>query len=183
VLIDASGDIFLHSALYEHRYVFLRAKEPLPDTTASEPRATANGFEIDVTSDQAEAQFTWRIADGEWAAAEAGPLLALPQAVSGKSIEVAALLKDLQIDPTPAALQLPDTFKLQALEEAPIDEWVAQLSSKNYSEREKAVELLVTRPEEARTALQAARPGADTELRWWIDAVLQRIAPKEESAP
>jgi hypothetical protein len=84
-------------------------------------------------------------------------------------VEVAAIGRSLQADPTPAVA----TIVVNIDPARQVAAFIADLSAPEYSRREAAVLGLSKQPARALPALKAARPKANTDVRWWIDAAIQ----------
>ena len=58
---------------------------------------------------------------------------------------------------------------------------IARLSNCDFEKRKAAIKALSRQPDDSLPALKAARPKANDDQRWWIDAALQQIE-REQAA-
>lgn len=168
---DRLGNVFFDQGNGEIALLF--AGRDVPDTGATARLLSVDAYEINCTTNaKGNRWFVWRLNDGLWSAPQSLSKIQLNELPGGTHrLEVAAINRFLHRDNTPAALTL--TVNLDPHEQ--IKNLIADLTSPDYTKREKAVQNLAKQPQRARPALEAAREKADADFRWWIDVALQTI--------
>ena len=123
--------------------------------------------------------FQWRLNGGPWNAPQTTDTAVLPSLLPGAyRVEAQTIDARLQASPKPSAA----VFVLQPASAMQIARWVQALLSGTENAREAAVAGLVKQPADALPALQAARPGASEDGRWWLDAAIQQITDQNRQS-
>lgn len=185
-LIDARGGAWLELSGFGpyHRYVYIQAFSP-PDTRAellrSEGDTAILRFTVPIggaakkSGSPADYLFSWQLDGGPWQRLTKQPDLTLTHLAPGRHRLLArASGAMLNADPTPAVVEWETRIDPEQQHRA----LLAELSAPTLARREAAAKAFRDQGAAAASFLQAARPTASDETRWWIDAVLQQIAPK-----
>lgn len=168
---DGAGNVFFVMATDE---VVLLPARTEADTKATARALSVDAYEITGAAPGATGKhwFTWRLDGGKWSTPQETSKIQLTELPGGAHrLEVATIDRYLRRDPTPAVLSF--TVNLDA--EKQVAAFIANLSSPDFTQREKAIQLLTKQPGRALPALKAARANADGDLKWWIDAAIQAI--------
>jgi hypothetical protein len=175
VFIDLEGNAFLETyfASGVGEYVIMKARPSLPKTVV---RATVEPWgTVELrfsTPNKGKVWFTWRVDDSPWTAPTHQAEARLEGLANGRHrIEAAAIDERLQIDPTPAELNV----EVHVDPRAQILALINQLHDSDYSVRNAALAALVRQPAVALPLLRSACEHADADQRWWIDAAIQQI--------
>ena len=115
--------------------------------------------------------FLWRLNGGAWSAPQTTDTMRLTALPRGNyRVEIQAMDRRLQPSAPAAA-----AFSIRVAPGAQIARWVSALLHGTEDAREAAVAGLIKQPDAALPALQAARPAASEDGRWWLDAAMQQI--------
>jgi hypothetical protein len=124
-------------------------------------------------------QLQWRLNGGAWSPPLTTDTVTLTALRPGAyHVEAQTLDTLLQASPTPSAA----VFVVQPASAMQIARWVQALLHGTDDARESAVKGLVKQPDLALPALEAARPGASDDARWWLDAAIQQIADQNRQS-
>jgi streptogramin lyase len=177
VVIDPEGNAFLETYFHNHsnfgEYVIVNARPHLSPTKVHPTIEATGSVKLKIeTHLTGKVWFTWRVDGGDWATPTESAQANVNWLTEGKHmIEAAALDDRLQIDPTPANIEVTIHVDPQAQIAALID----QLKDPDYAMRDAAVAALVRQPTLALPLLQSARATTGEDQRWWIDAAIQQI--------
>jgi len=181
VLIDARGGAWLELSGFgaPRTYVYIQGFDP-PDTQAelvgvdgdvARLRFSARPGEGPKPKAEGPAFFSWQLDGGPWQRLTGSPDLTLPHLAVGRHrLLVRAYGASLNVDPTPATVEWQNDFDAEAQHRA----LLAELPSPALARREAAAKALREQGDAAVPFLRKARETAPEELRWWIDAILQK---------
>jgi hypothetical protein len=170
VLPDQYGNFWLRSLYSE--YVLLKPRAPLPDTeitvSPDAPDAVTVSLSCRATG---EPWYVHRLDKGPWGKPRKDSRFRITELSAGTHrLEVFAIDPLLQVEPECATVEI----GINVAADEQIAGWIAQLTSDDYEEREAAVKALGRQGDEALAALKKARQDANDDLKWWIDAAIQK---------
>jgi hypothetical protein len=123
-------------------------------------------------------QFSWRLDGGAWASPRKDSVVRLVDLPGGEHmVEAYAQDEFLTRDPTPASATVTVEIKV----EEQVAGWVADLSQSDFDKRKAAVQALKGIPDQALSALRAARSAASDDVKWWIDVAIQEVSKTQQS--
>jgi hypothetical protein len=167
VLVDARGN----AVLYANEIIIVPPKNAGPDTAAKLLQLDGNRARVEFSGSSA-AMWRWRINDGAWSEAAAEPQQTIELPANGThTIDVAAIDNELQIDSTPARLEVqvhvdwPQIFARD----------IEQLLNGTDRTRAAAIQSLQRNPDAALPLLREALPEANSSQRWWLEAAIQEM--------
>jgi len=178
--VDSQGNAFLQTADATMDWFIIRPKSPAPVTHIVMKRKDEDSFvaRLDART-KLRVTFRWQLDDGPWQLIKANSL-ALDHLPNGQHVlNITAIDDQLNMDAVPATAKFEtkiDPNRQMAL-------LVAQLSERDFSKREVAVEALARQPVTALPVLRKARETATDDQRWWIDAAIQECERQAVSAP
>lgn len=169
-VLDSRGNVFLDTDAGE--CVFLKPKAPLPRTTLAFSQ-DADAIHVRMNaSGSGKHWFEWRLDHHEWSTPTDTAQFDLAYLPNGKhSFEARAIDERLQVDSAGAKA----SFIIAVDRGKQVADALKQLRSPDYSQRERAVRILVKQPALALPALKKMQPKAMDDQRWWIDAAMQEI--------
>ncbi|HUR46331.1 MAG TPA: hypothetical protein VMZ27_10695 [Candidatus Saccharimonadales bacterium] len=172
-VVDSKGRTFFRaqSGSYGDFFV-IEPSGPTPQAKIVTKQTAPDSFEATFSSEpKTECWFRWRLNQGSWSKTSTNSTLHLDDLPSGKHVlQVAAINRDLNSAPNPAEVTL-------VVSQNPSQQIAAQIEkllSGSSDEREKAVKALARQPGLALDALKAARPKANPDQSWWIEAATQQ---------
>jgi len=123
------------------------------------------------TQSEAKLLFRWQLDAGPWQWTEKREITT-PSLLNGPhAITVEAFNEELESIPKPVIAQ----FEIKKFTVQQIKAFITRLDDRDFEKRKAAIKALSRQPDDALPALKTARPTANDDQRWWIDAAIQQI--------
>ena len=172
VFIDRDGNAFIRASS-GHMMAFIVksiSKPPSTHLEINKPEGDSVQARF-LESSKQDVEFRWQLDEQGWKTTKES-LLNLSGLPNGKhTLKVSATDAELQSDAAPATA----TFTIHVNPERQMAQLIKKLSDPDYDRRKGAIESLALQPVLSKHSLLKARQNANDDLKWWIDAALQRM--------
>ncbi len=170
--MDPANNTIL-KADYGYTYMVLKPHAPAPETEISVAYDEPDSVSVTMASAAGgDPWFVWRLDGDDWSEPAKTAAVSFENMAAGvHQFEAYAIDNRLQVGETPQVARI--EVEVDAAQQTA--EWIAQLGSDDYEEREAAVRALVRAGRAVLPPLRKARAEADEDLQWWLDAVIEQI--------
>ncbi|HEX9046012.1 MAG TPA: hypothetical protein VF988_03210, partial [Verrucomicrobiae bacterium] len=171
VFTDRYGSAFLRTSLRgAEEFVLAPSPEPPPGVTATLVENDDQGVMLRLAATLPTAHFSWQADGAPWVEAGTNQILRLEELSRGQHHLAIVAWDDQLRSSTPAEI----TVEIHSEPARLIQNWIEQLSDRNFARREAAVKKLAQHADTARLALRQAREHETIpERQWWLDAAIQ----------
>jgi hypothetical protein len=179
-LVDEQGNVLLDTGR-GRQLILVRSKLPLPETHARLESVEDDTALIALSEENKSVLWhTWRIDGGAPQPLRKGREIRIEGLHSGKhTVEIRAYNDEL----TPARHSVKVELAIAAIADAQFSANLRALTSADLDVREVAARKLKSQGRSVLRKLNEARQNASTDLRWWIDAIIQHIERHSAPAP
>jgi len=179
VWVDPSGNALVETNTPVAHWFRISPKSPPPKTSIAVEPTAADCVRVRLLSHSpGKVQFHWQFDDEPWQSTvdQSITLNFLPN--GEHTLKAQAFDDDLQSDPIPVEAKF--TIKIDpALQ---LRTFIARLADPDFARRKAAITALARQPATSLPALKAARPEANDDQRWWIDAAIQQIERSQRAS-
>lgn len=172
VYVDPDGNALIYAAQHTMVAFLIKPKSKQPHTNLEINKPEGDSVQARfLESSTGDVEFHWQLDDQGWQSTKESRL-ELKGLPNGKhTLRVSATDAELQSDAAPATA----TFTIHVDPKRQMAQLIKKLSDPDYDRRKEAIESLALQPVLSKPSLLKARQTANDDLKWWIDAALQRM--------